>query len=54
MDETGVILSMLDSVKVLLDKDDPRDYKGAIIKRITITAIEYISTNGRFLLPIII
>ena len=54
MDETGVMLSMLGSVKVLLGKDDPRDYRGAIVKRTTITAIECISANGRFLLPIII
>jgi hypothetical protein len=54
MDETGVILSILSLVKVLLGKDDPQDYRGAIIKRTTITAIKCISVNGRFLLPIII
>jgi hypothetical protein len=26
MDETGVMLSMLSCVKVLVGKDDPRDY----------------------------
>jgi len=29
MDETGVMLSMLGSVKVLVGKDDTGDYKGA-------------------------
>ena len=54
MDETGVMLSMLGSVKVLLDKDDPRDYRGAVVKHTTVTAIECISANGRFLSPMII
>jgi len=54
MDETGVILRMLDSIKVLLSKDDPRDYRGAGVKRTMVTAIECISANGRSLLPMII
>ncbi|PMD65613.1 CENP-B protein [Hyaloscypha bicolor E] len=54
MDETGVMLSMLGSIKVLLDKDDPRDYRGAVVKRTTVTAIKCISGNGRFLSPMII
>ncbi|TVY62737.1 hypothetical protein LSUE1_G009366 [Lachnellula suecica] len=54
MDETGVMLSMLGSIQVLIDKDDPRDYRGAVIKRTSITAIECISGNGRFLPPMII
>jgi hypothetical protein len=54
MDETGVILYMLGSIKVLISKDDPRDYRGAGVKRTMVTAIECISTNGRSLLPIII
>lgn len=41
MDETGVMLSMLGSVKVLLDKDDTRDYRGAVVKRTTVTAISW-------------
>ncbi|KAG4427382.1 hypothetical protein IFR05_017134 [Cadophora sp. M221] len=45
MDETGVMLSMLGFVKVLLGQDDSRDYRGAIVKRTTITAIECISAN---------
>jgi hypothetical protein len=54
MDDTGVMLSILGSIKVLLGKDDPRDYRGAIVKCIIVTAIEYISVNGRPLLPMII
>ena len=54
MDETGVMLSMPGSVKVLVGKDDMRDYRGARIKRETVTAIECISADGRCLEPIII
>ena len=54
MDETGVMLCMLNSVKVLVSKDDKRDYRGAGVKRTTVTAIECISGNGRSLLPMII
>ena len=54
MNETGVILCMLGSVKVLVGKDDPRDYRGAGVKRTMVTAIECISVNGRSLLPMII
>ena len=54
MDETGVMLCMLGSVKVLISKDDPRDYRGAGVKRTMVTAIECISANGRSLLPMII
>lgn len=54
MDETRVILSMLGSVKVLIGKDDLRTYRGAKVKRTTITAVECISVDGRYLNPIII
>lgn len=54
MDETGVILSMLGSVKVLVSKDDLRDYKGAGVKRTTVTAIKCVSADGKSLLPLII
>jgi len=39
MDERGVMLCMLGSVKVLISKDDPRDYKGAGFKRTMVIAI---------------
>jgi hypothetical protein len=54
MDETGVMLCMLGCIKVLLSKDDPRDYRDAGVKRTMVTAIECISANGRSLLPMII
>jgi hypothetical protein len=54
IDETGVMLSMPGSVKVLVGKYDIRDYRGAQVKRTTVTAIEYISSNGRYLNPMII
>lgn len=54
MDETGVMLSMLGSVKVLVGKDDLRDHRGAGVKRTMVTAIECISADGRSLLPLII
>jgi hypothetical protein len=54
MDETGVMLCMLSSIKVLISKDDPRDYRGAGVKRTMVTAIECVSADGRSLLPMII
>ena len=53
-DETGVMLSMPGSIKVLIGKDDRRDSRGARIKRTTVTAIECISADGRYLTPMII
>jgi hypothetical protein len=54
IDETGVMLSKLSSVKVLVGKDDLRDYRGAGVKRIIVTVIECISADGKSLLPLII
>ncbi|KAF2647103.1 DDE-domain-containing protein [Lophiostoma macrostomum CBS 122681] len=54
MDETGVMLSMLNSIKVLIGKDDTRGYRGARVKRTMITAVECISADGRCLDPMII
>lgn len=45
---------MLGSVKVLVGKDDLRDYRGAGIKRTMVTAIECISGDGRSLHPLIL
>ena len=39
MDETGVMLSKLGSVKVLVGRDVLRDHRGAGVKRIMVTAI---------------
>jgi hypothetical protein len=49
MDETGVMLSMLGSVKVLVGKDDKRKHRGARVKRTTVTAVECITADGRYL-----
>jgi hypothetical protein len=49
MDETGVLLSVLSSLKVLVSKKDLMDCRGAGVKRILVTAIECISADGRFL-----
>ncbi|PVH68416.1 DDE-domain-containing protein [Cadophora sp. DSE1049] len=56
MDETGVMLCMLTTgnlgsnilgfVKVLISKNDPRDYRGAGVKRTMVTAIECISADA--------
>jgi hypothetical protein len=54
IDETGVMLSMLGSVKVLVGRDDVRGHRGAGVKRTMVTAIECISTNSRSLPPLII
>jgi hypothetical protein len=39
MDETGVMLSMLGSVKVLAGRDDLRKFRGARVKRTVVTAV---------------
>jgi hypothetical protein len=54
MDETGVMLSMLGSIKVLTGRKDLRDYRGARVKRTVVTVIECISANGRYLKPMVI
>ncbi|KAH8723110.1 hypothetical protein GQ44DRAFT_566532, partial [Phaeosphaeriaceae sp. PMI808] len=45
---TGIILSKLNSVKVLVGTDNKRGYKGARIKCTTITAIECVSAVDRY------
>jgi len=54
MDKTGVMLSMPSSAKVLVGKDDVKGCRGTRVKRTTITAIECISADSRYLTPIII
>ena len=54
MDETGVLLSVLSSLKVLVGKDNLKNCRGASIKRMLVTTIECISADGRFLFPLII
>lgn len=54
MDETGVMLSKLGSVKVLIGRSDSRDYRGARMERQIVTAVECISADSRYLKPIVI
>jgi DDE superfamily endonuclease len=54
MDETGVLLSVLSSLKVLVSRQDLRNCRGAGVQRTLITAIECISADGRCLDPLII
>ena len=54
MDETGVLLSVLNSLKVLVGKTELRNYRGVGVKRTLITAIKCVSTDGRYLHPLII
>ena len=49
MDETGVMLFMLGSIKVLVGKDDRRDYRSVGVKQTLVTAIECISASGEYL-----
>ncbi|KAJ5708741.1 major facilitator superfamily domain-containing protein [Penicillium malachiteum] len=48
MDETGVLLSVVNSLKVLVNKDDLRKHRETTVKRTLVTAIECISLDGRF------
>jgi hypothetical protein len=50
----NLMLSMPGSVKVLVDKDDQRKYRGVRVKRTMVTAIECISADGRYLNPMVI
>ncbi|KAF2178946.1 hypothetical protein K469DRAFT_674903 [Zopfia rhizophila CBS 207.26] len=54
MDETGVLLSSLSSLTVLVGKDDLWNYRSAGVKRTLITAIECVSADGKFPFPFII
>jgi len=40
MDETGIMLSALGSLKVLVGRDDLRNYQGTGVKRTMITVVE--------------
>jgi hypothetical protein len=48
------MLSKLSSVKVLVGRDDLRDYRGAGVKHTIVTAIECISADSRSLLALTI
>lgn len=49
MDETGVLLGKLGSLKVLVGQKELRNYRGASSQRTLITAVECISADGRCL-----
>jgi hypothetical protein len=48
------MLSMLESVKVLIGRDDVRGYRDASVKRIIVTTIECISADSRLLYSLVI
>ena len=54
IDKTRVMLLILGSVKVLVGKNNMRDYRGARLKRTIVTAIKYISGDSRYLNSIVI
>jgi hypothetical protein len=54
VDETGILLSVLNSLKVLAGRHELKTHRGACVKRTLITAIECISADSRHLKPLII
>ena len=54
MDETEVMLSISGFIKILIDKNNRRDYRDARIKRTIVTVIECISADDRYLKSTII
>jgi hypothetical protein len=48
------MLSILESVKVFVGRDDIRRHRGASVKQTIVTAIECISVDSRLLYPLII
>ena len=58
MNETEILLTLLNSLKVLTSQNNLRNYGGAEIKRTLITAIEYnvlcISADDKYLPPLVI
>ena len=53
MDETGVLLSGVNTVKVLVSRSDVQNCRGVCLRRTMITAVECISADARFL-PLLI
>ena len=54
IDKIGVLLSVLNSLKVLVGKNELRDYRGVGVKYTLITMIECVSIDSRCLYPLII
>jgi hypothetical protein len=46
------MLSLLDSVKVLVGKKDQQNYRGAGVKRTMVSAVQCISADFRALMPL--
>ena len=46
MDETGVLLSVLSSLKVLVSKQDLRNCRGAGVQRTLVTTVESVPADG--------
>ncbi|PMD67455.1 uncharacterized protein K444DRAFT_515379, partial [Hyaloscypha bicolor E] len=54
INKTGIILYILGSIKILINKNNLQNYKDISIKYIIVTIIKYINTNNKSLLLIII
>ncbi|OKO98095.1 hypothetical protein PENSUB_9531 [Penicillium subrubescens] len=54
MDETGVLLSVLGALKVLVGREEMCKYRGAAVKRKMVTAVECLSADGRSLNPLVV
>jgi hypothetical protein len=54
VDETGIPLSVLNSLKVLVGRHELKAHRGAGVKQTLITGIECVSADGRYLNPLII
>jgi hypothetical protein len=54
MDEIGVLLSVLNSLKVLISKSELKNYRGIDVKHTLITVIKCISVDSWCLYPLII
>lgn len=54
MDETNVLLSVLGSLKVLVGSKDTQTGRPSCVQRTSVTAVECISADGRYLDPLII
>jgi len=49
IDKIGIMFFKLNFVKVFVNRDYKRGYRGVCIKRTTVTAIEYVSTDDKYL-----
>lgn len=54
IDETGVLLSLLESVKALVGRENLQGYRGSVVKQTLVTAIECISADSRAVHALII